>query len=320
MIFIFITLSIYNKVIINQQITIITMVMVQNFLSLVLRWWLLYNSLNYIIFFLTDYLLNYILFNPTFSNIDFNEVDLIDTHDDTHVIKELIIPSTNNVVLRAIHKSNISDQHIKIRKCILYSHGNTGHIYGENKKANVLLQIVPNVDMVTYDYRGYGKSTGVPTEKGIYDDIQSVWLYMTNVLGYHPNNIIIHGYSLGTVPTLWLANNINKCHHVVVQAGFPSIKSIVNVYIKNSYLCTITEFIIQYLTYDKFNNVYNIRKLNNKFPITVFHSVHDKLIPFENILLFKVTNMNVEIFKTHGSHNEPIYENNNILRLKYILE
>jgi hypothetical protein len=290
--------------------------MMQNLLISTLTYYLLYVFVDFLI----DRALNYILFKPTFEGVDKNDTHLINIQDDTHLIKEIIILSTNNVVLRAIHKSIDNGKSIKLKKCVLYSHGNMGHIYGENKKANALLKIVSNVDMITYDYRGYGKSTGVPTEKGIYDDIQSVWLYMINVLGYDPKNIIIHGYSLGTVPTLWLANNINNCHHVVVQAGFPSIKSLINRYVKNPFLCTIIEFIAQYLTYNKFNNVNNIRKLNNKFLISVFHSSDDKLIPFENILLFKYVNGNVNIYKTLGSHSEPIYKNSNIDRLKYILE
>ena len=57
-----------------------------------------------------------------------------------------------------------------------------------------------------YDYSGYGVSEGKPSEKNLYADIEAAWHAMRTRLGISPENIILYGQSIGTVPTVDLAS------------------------------------------------------------------------------------------------------------------
>ena len=53
--------------------------------------------------------------------------------------------------------------------------------------------------MLIVDYRGYGQSTGKPSEQGTYRDAQAAWDYLTNVRRVAPGRIVVFGRSLGGV-------------------------------------------------------------------------------------------------------------------------
>jgi hypothetical protein len=86
---------------------------------------------------------------------------------------------------------------------ILFSHGNAedlGMIYEWFYEFSKEL----NVNLMAYDYEGYGKATGVPSEQACYEDIEAVFAYLTDTLGKKPENIILYGRSLGSGPCKWL--------------------------------------------------------------------------------------------------------------------
>jgi len=61
------------------------------------------------------------------------------------------------------------------------------------------------MDCGSYDYSGYGMSTGRPSEKNMYADIEAAWLALRSHYSVDPDNIVLYGQSIGTVPTVHLA-------------------------------------------------------------------------------------------------------------------
>ena len=55
-------------------------------------------------------------------------------------------------------------------------------------------------------FQGYGQSTGKPSEKNLYADIEASWHALRSRYGVSPENIILYGQSIGTVPTVDLAS------------------------------------------------------------------------------------------------------------------
>src|SRR5437899_14112 len=81
------------------------------------------------------------------------------------------------------------------RALIVYFHGNGGNL-------SVWAPIVSDLarhgyDVLAFDYRGYGLSTGTPTEKGIYRDADAV-VEHASTLRHEPRPIVYWGRSLGT--------------------------------------------------------------------------------------------------------------------------
>jgi abhydrolase domain-containing protein 17 len=85
---------------------------------------------------------------------------------------------------------------------ILFSHGNAedlGMIYDWfNDLARVL-----RVNIMAYDYTGYGKSNGSPCEESCYADIEAAYQYL------------LYGRSLGSGPSCYLASKTAKEGHSV---------------------------------------------------------------------------------------------------------
>lgn len=78
---------------------------------------------------------------------------------------------------------------------VVYSHGNAGNISGRIEIAGKIAE--QGAAVFLYDYRGYGRSEGKPSEPGIYDDGESVVYYLRQQLMVSEKRMIFYGRSLG---------------------------------------------------------------------------------------------------------------------------
>ncbi|XP_053977036.1 alpha/beta hydrolase domain-containing protein 17B isoform X3 [Hylaeus anthracinus] len=90
------------------------------------------------------------------------------------------------------------------RFTILFSHGNAADL-GQMSSFYLGLGSRINCNVFSYDYSGYGVSSGKPSEKNLYADIDAAWHALRTRYGINPDNIILYGQSIGTVPTVDLA-------------------------------------------------------------------------------------------------------------------
>eukprot|EP00741_Cyanophora_paradoxa_P009088 tig00000145_g8800.t1 len=63
------------------------------------------------------------------------------------------------------------------------------------------------VNVLAYDYSGYGCSNGIPCESNAYSDIRAAYRYATQTLGIPEQKLILYGHSLGSGPTCDLASD-----------------------------------------------------------------------------------------------------------------
>src|SRR4030067_3793407 len=92
------------------------------------------------------------------------------------------------------------------RYTVLFFHGNAENISFRLDFADRLLALGLSVLLV--DYRGYGKSTGKPSEKGIYEDALAGYQFLTDSLSIRPENIILWGSSIGAAAAPDFANKM----------------------------------------------------------------------------------------------------------------
>ncbi|KAF2486745.1 Alpha/Beta hydrolase protein [Neohortaea acidophila] len=84
-------------------------------------------------------------------------------------------------------------------KVVVSFHGNAGHIaQGWRPETLRHLTAQPNTHVVTIDYRGFGKSSGYPTEAGLIEDGTALVNWVLRIANIPPNQIAILGQSLGT--------------------------------------------------------------------------------------------------------------------------
>lgn len=143
---------------------------------------------------------------------------------------------------------------------ILYSHGNAEDL-------SLLLPFFETFrsqgfSIFAYDYHGYGKSEGRPSEKNTYLDINAAFNYLTQNLKISPDRIILYGRSLGTGPTVELASKTHPAG-IILESPMVSAFRVVT--------------ILPLFPIDKYENTQKISKISS--PILFIHGTADTTIP-----------------------------------------
>jgi len=67
--------------------------------------------------------------------------------------------------------------------------------------------IEQNVNLMVFNFRGYGTNPGTPSVEGVVKDTEAAYRYLTGERGVSPDSVILHGHSLGSILA---ANLINR--------------------------------------------------------------------------------------------------------------
>ncbi|KAL9266369.1 Alpha/beta hydrolase domain-containing protein [Drosera capensis] len=100
---------------------------------------------------------------------------------------------------------------------VLYSHGNAADL-GQMVELFVELSGRLKVNLMGYDYSGYGQSTGKPTETNTYADIDAAYTCLTEQYGVKDEQLILYGQSVGSGPTVDLASRVPNLRGVVLHS------------------------------------------------------------------------------------------------------
>ena len=107
---------------------------------------------------------------------------------------------------------------------LLWCHGNAGNITGRAAHAQTLADL--GLSVFLFDYRGYGRSDGRPSEQGLNRDAEAAYRYLVADRQVDPRRIILLGRSLGSAPASWLASKVEHAGLVLVSP-FPSARAMV---------------------------------------------------------------------------------------------
>ncbi len=107
------------------------------------------------------------------------------------------------------------------RPWMLIFHGNAGNIASDGRPEHYQRLHALGLNLVTFDYRGYGESEGAPTEAGVYLDADAAYAFVRDSLGAPPERIIIFGHSLGSAVAVDLASRV-PARGLIVEGAFSS--------------------------------------------------------------------------------------------------
>lgn len=110
---------------------------------------------------------------------------------------------------------------------ILYCHGNNQNLARFALRAQALWAL--GYTVLAFDYRGYGKTPGIPSEEGTYRDGRATRAFMVDPnkgLGIDPNRVVLYGYSLGAAVCSQMAVEA-PTPVLVLEAPFASISGLV---------------------------------------------------------------------------------------------
>ncbi|MBE3085023.1 MAG: alpha/beta hydrolase [Bacteroidetes bacterium] len=176
-------------------------------------------------------------------------------------VKEVYITTDDNVRLQCFLVSNNASKNI-----VVYFHGNAGNIY--DRIPELIAMAKTGLNVLGIGYRGYGKSTGKPSEKGIYEDGAASLKYVMETLGYLPDKIFICGRSLGTVVALNISMK-KKLAGIILITPLTSGKEMSNVHGFGP---------LSVFAGDAFNNLKKLPEIIS--PVLIIHGDKDEVVPW----------------------------------------
>lgn len=152
------------------------------------------------------------------------------------------------------------------RFTLLYSHGNAADL-GQMHDLLLELRAHLRVNVMSYDYSGYGASSGKATEFNTYADIEAVYDCLRRDYGIRQEDLILYGQSVGSGPTLHLASRLPRLRAVVLHSAI--LSGIRVLYPVKMTFC-----------FDIFKNIDKIQLV--KCPVLVMHGTNDEIVDWSH--------------------------------------
>ena len=168
----------------------------------------------------------------------------------------VMIPSASGNPVAAFHYPAQAG-----KPTVLYSHGNAEDI----GQSITLYQAWKDLGwgVLAYDFPGYGRSPGRPSESGAEDAIDAAWTFLTDQQGLAPGDIVVVGRSVGSGPSVWLTRTKQPAALVLISP----FTSTFAIHSPAQYL----------LPGNRFPNLKRIRR--SEVPLLVIHGEADRVIP-----------------------------------------
>ena len=155
------------------------------------------------------------------------------------------------------------------RGTILFCHGNARNISDRLSSIAVFHRL--GYSVLIFDYRGYGRSEGRPTEEGTYRDADAAWDHLVRERGASPRTIVVFGRSLGGAVAAHLADT-RPVRALILESTFTTAPDLAADLFPWLPARALTTF--DYAT------LYRVDRI--RCPKLIVHSPDDDLIPFEH--------------------------------------
>lgn len=152
-------------------------------------------------------------------------------------------------------------------RAILFLHGNAGNASHRLPNAAELARL--GSDVLLLDYRGYGRSEGTPSERGVYADARAGLEHLVHVRGVPASRVVLFGRSLGGAVSVDLARG-RELAGVILESTFTSLADM------GSRLLGPPG---RWLAGGGFDSLGKIAEL--RAPLLCFHGDRDGIVPFE---------------------------------------
>lgn len=175
---------------------------------------------------------------------------------------------------------------------LLYCHGNAGNIGHRVEAVRAFVQ--RGLSVFVFDYAGYGRSEGKPSEAGTYADARAAYDHLVETEGLRPERIILFGRSMGTAVAIELATRVRHAA-VILEASFTSARELG----ASMYPWLPMRFLVR-VRYDAQSRVADVSS-----PKLFVHSLEDEMVPFGmGRRLYNRANRPKTLVRVRGGHND----------------
>lgn len=178
-------------------------------------------------------------------------------------------------------------------------HGNGGNISHRMQKLRIFRGM--GLSVLMFDYRGYGRSEGRPSEQGTYFDGLAAVEWLKKEKGLTPREVIYYGESLGCAIALETALR-RPPRALILDSAFTSTVDMGKI---------VFPFLpVKWMIRYRYDNGAKIGRL--KSPLLVVHSPQDDIVPYRmGRQLFSKAPEPKEFLEISGSHNDGFLESPN---------
>jgi fermentation-respiration switch protein FrsA (DUF1100 family) len=178
------------------------------------------------------------------------------------------------------------------RGVVLFCHGNAGNI--SHRLDSIIMFRELGLDVFIFDYRGYGKSRGWITEKGLYLDAEAAFDYLVEVRKIPSKKIVIFGRSIGGDVAIDLAARVDAAC-LITEGAFLSIEDMA----KSIYKVRPPGWLLS----NHFDALSRIKRVG--MPKLIVHSRDDEIVPSSHgRRIFETAGGPKEFLELEGSHND----------------
>jgi fermentation-respiration switch protein FrsA (DUF1100 family) len=177
------------------------------------------------------------------------------------------------------------------RGVLLFLHGNAGNI--SHRLDSIAIFRSLGLDTLIIDYRGYGRSEGKASERGVYLDAEAAWHHLVGERQEDPARIVIFGRSMGGAVAAWLSTRY-RAAGVIIESCFTSAVDLAE---------QLYPFMpVRSLARIEFPAGEYVALSRN--PVLVVHSRDDEIIPFTmGQALFAAAPEPRALLQISGDHN-----------------
>lgn len=179
---------------------------------------------------------------------------------------------------------------------VLFLHGNAGNI--SHRGATLSLLATLGLHVLLIDYRGYGASTGEPSEAGLYTDAEAAWRWLTVEQRIPAAEIVLFGRSLGGAVAVELAARVGAAQPpagLIIESGFDRLASLARVHYP--LLARLIPLRLRFPAAERIGAV--------ACPVLILHSPDDEIAPIDSARrLFAAAPQPKTFVPLEGGHND----------------
>ncbi|MGV7931069.1 MAG: alpha/beta hydrolase [Spirochaetota bacterium] len=185
---------------------------------------------------------------------------------------------------------------------LLFFHGNGEIVEDYHDLGDIYTRL--GLNFMPVDYRGYGKSTGVPTVSAMMRDCHAIYEYACELLSAPARSgpLVVMGRSLGSAPAIELAFSYpDRVRGLVVESGFARIIPLLRLLGIDPVRYGVTEEA-------SFGNARKIAAYTG--PTLVIHAEHDHIIPYEDgLTLYSMCgSTNKRMLEIKGADHNTVFQ------------
>lgn len=185
---------------------------------------------------------------------------------------------------------------------LLWFHGNAGNI---SYRVDNLLLFNKRLGLNTliFDYRGYGRSEGKPSEQGMYMDAEAAIEYLRSAYNIDDDKLIFFGRSLGCAVAVEMATR-HQVKGVILESPFTSIEAIARLARPKPFSFLPLHYMVLWLLQSRFDSLSKMDII--QIPALILHGSDDDIIGIDMAQeLFAAANEPKRFYTIEGAgHND----------------